>query len=45
MAQAIVLRQPGGPLALRLEEVTVAPPAAGELRLRHTAIGMNFHDI
>jgi NADPH:quinone reductase len=45
MAQAIMLRQPGGPLALHLEEVTVPPPAAGALGLRHTAIGVNFHDI
>lgn len=45
MALAIVMRQPGGPEVLRLEEITVGAPGRGELRLRQHAIGVNFHDI
>lgn len=35
----------GGPEQLRLETVELAPPATGEVRLRHTAIGLNFIDL
>lgn len=45
MAQAIVLREPCESTALRIEEISVGAPAAGELRLRQHAIGVNFHDI
>jgi NADPH:quinone reductase len=44
MTQAIVLREPGGPDRLLWETVTVADPGPGELLIRHTAIGVNFHD-
>lgn len=43
--RAIVVAAPGGPEVLRLETVALAPPAAGELRLRQTAVGVNFHDV
>lgn len=43
-AQAIVLRETGGPETLRLEEVAVGAPGPGEIRIRQTAIGVNFHD-
>ncbi len=45
MTQAIVLREFGGPQALRLETVAVGDPGPGELRVRQTAIGVNFHDV
>lgn len=45
MPRAIVIRAPGGPEVLRPEEVTVGLPGAGEIRLRQTAVGVNFHDI
>src|ERR1700684_3405821 len=45
MAQAIVLHEPGAPAALQLEDVRVGTPGAGGLRLRQTAIGVNFHDV
>lgn len=45
MAQAIVLREYGGPEVLRLESVEVGAPGPGQLRLRQTAVGVNFHDI
>jgi NADPH:quinone reductase len=44
MTQAIVLREPGGPEKLLYETVEVGEPGPGELLLRHTAIGVNFHD-
>ncbi|MGE0419591.1 MAG: quinone oxidoreductase [Acetobacteraceae bacterium] len=43
--QAILLEAHGGPDVLRLREVPLGPPGPGELRLRQTAIGVNFHDI
>ena len=45
MARAIVMRTPGGPEVLKVEDVEVSAPGAGQVRLRQTAIGVNFHDI
>ena len=45
MAHAIVLREHGGPEVLRLEEVEVGPPGPGEVRLKQTAVGVNYHDV
>ena len=44
MSHAIVLRETGGPEKLQYEQVDVADPGPGELQIRHTAIGVNFHD-
>jgi NADPH:quinone reductase len=44
MTQAILLREPGGPEKLLWETVEVGEPGPGQLRIRHTAIGVNFHD-
>ena len=44
MTHAIVLHETGGPEKLRWESVEVGEPGKGELRIRHTAIGVNFHD-
>lgn len=35
----------GGPEVLRLQEVDLPAPAAGEIQIRHHAIGLNFIDI
>jgi NADPH2:quinone reductase len=45
MSLAIVISEPGGPEVLRPVEREVGAPAAGELRLRQTAVAVNFHDI
>jgi NADPH:quinone reductase len=45
MTKAIRIHANGGPDQLRFEEITLPPPGAGEARLRHTAIGINFSDI
>lgn len=44
MSHAIRFHQTGGPEVLRWEEVEVPPPAAGELRLRQHAVGLNYID-
>jgi NADPH2:quinone reductase len=41
---AIRIHQFGGPEVLRFEEIDLPEPAAGEARIRHTAIGLNFID-
>ena len=43
--QAVRFHAPGGPDVLQLEEMDLPPPGAGEVRIRHTAIGLNFQDI
>ena len=45
MPHAIVLSETGGPENLRWQEVTVGEPGPGQVRLRHTAIGLNFIDV
>ncbi len=45
MAEAILLREHGGPDCLRPEPVTIPALGRGELLVRQTAIGVNFHDI
>jgi NADPH2:quinone reductase len=44
-SRAIRIHKNGGPEELRLETVEVGEPGPGEVRLRHTAIGLNFTDI
>jgi NADPH2:quinone reductase len=43
--QAIRIYETGGPEVMRFEDVELAPPGAGEARVRHHAIGVNFLDI
>jgi NADPH:quinone reductase len=44
MAQAIRFHATGGPEVLKWESVDVAAPGPGEVRVRNTAIGVNFID-
>src|SRR4051812_25478485 len=44
MPRAIRVHRTGGPEVLTWEEVAVPEPGAGEVRLRHTFIGLNFID-
>jgi NADPH:quinone reductase len=44
MTHAIVLREVGGPDKLQYESIEVGEPGRDDLRVRHTAIGVNFHD-
>ncbi|NNF79018.1 MAG: quinone oxidoreductase [Rhizobiales bacterium] len=42
--RAIQMQQPGGPEVMELVEINLAAPGAGEIRVRHTAIGLNYID-
>ena len=44
MPYAIRIHQTGGPEQLRWEEITVGNPGPGEVRVRNTAIGLNYID-
>ena len=42
--KAIRFEKTGGPEVLQWQDVTLAKPGPGEVRLRHTAIGLNYID-
>lgn len=42
---AVIIRQFGGPEVLAIENEPLAAPAAGEVRIRQTAIGFNYIDV
>lgn len=44
MINAIRVYETGGPEVLKYEQVEIGQPAAGEVRIRHEAIGLNFID-
>ena len=44
MVRAVRVHQYGGPEVLRLDEVEVGAPGPGEVRVRQTAIGLNYID-
>jgi NADPH2:quinone reductase len=44
MAHAIRFAKAGGPEVLAWQEVEVGKPAEGQVRLRHTAVGLNYID-
>ncbi len=44
MTHAIRIHETGGPEVLRWEEIAVGAPGPGEVRLRQSAVGVNFID-
>src|SRR3989442_3734391 len=44
MAKAIRFHKQGGPEVLQIDDVPVGDPGPGQVRIRHTAIGVNFVD-
>jgi NADPH2:quinone reductase len=44
MPKAIRIYEQGGPEVMRWEDVDLAPPGAGEIRMRHEAVGLNYID-
>lgn len=44
MTHAIRLHQTGAPELMQWESIALPPPATGEVRLRHHAIGLNYID-
>jgi NADPH2:quinone reductase len=45
MPRAIRIHEAGGPEVMRVEDVEVGAPAAGEVQVHHTAIGLNYIDV
>ncbi len=45
MAKAIIIRAPGGPEAMVLEDVDPGQPGPGQALIRHKAVGVNFIDV
>src|SRR6266567_1198129 len=45
MTVVVRMKSAGGPEQHEVAEVTVGDPGPGEIRIRHTAIGVNFIDI
>jgi NADPH2:quinone reductase len=45
MTKAIRIQKTGGPEVLRIEDVPVPPPGTGEVRVRQTAVGVNYIDV
>src|SRR4029079_14616045 len=44
MAKAVRYHKQGGPEVLQVDDVQVGDPAQGQIKVRHTAIGVNFVD-
>ncbi|HRY05719.1 MAG TPA: quinone oxidoreductase [Hyphomicrobiaceae bacterium] len=44
MVRAIRIHQYGGPEVMKFEEVALGAPGAGEVRIRHKAVGLNYID-
>lgn len=45
MSKAIILHEYGGPEVLKWEDYDPGEPGPGEVRIRHSAMGLNFRDI
>ena len=45
MSKSILMHENGGPEKMRLEDVEVGAPGPGQVKIRHTAIGLNFIDV
>ena len=45
MTKAIRIHAVGGPEAMSYEDVEIGAPGPGQVRVRHTAIGVNFIDV
>ena len=45
MSKAMRIHKPGGPESMQWEDVEVGAPGAGEVRVRHLAVGLNYLDV
>jgi NADPH:quinone reductase len=45
MTKAIIIEKIGGPEQMKLVDLPVGEPGAGEIRIRHHAVGLNFIDV
>jgi NADPH2:quinone reductase len=42
--KAVRIHKTGGPEVLQLDDIELPPPAADQVRVKHTVIGVNFID-
>jgi NADPH:quinone reductase len=45
MTKAFRIHKHGGPDVMQWEDVDLPPPAAGQVRMRHTAVAVNYRDV
>ena len=45
MPKSILMHETGGPEKMQLEDVEVGSPGPGQVKIKHTAIGLNFIDV
>ena len=45
MTKAILVHEPGGPDAMKWEDIEVGEPGEGEIRVRQSAVGLNYIDV
>ena len=45
MSRAVQIARNGGPEEMKIADVPVGEPGAGEIRIRHKAVGLNFIDV
>src|SRR4029078_12215918 len=45
MTKGIRIHAHGGPEVLRYDDIELPPPGPGQVRVRHTAIGINYSDV
>jgi len=45
MSKSILIHENGGPEKMQLADVDVGSPGPGQVKIRHTAIGLNFIDV
>jgi NADPH2:quinone reductase len=45
MGKAFRFHQHGGPEVMQWEDIDVPPPTAGQVRMRHTAVAVNYRDV
>ena len=45
MSKSILIHENGGPEKMQLHDVEVGMPGPGQVKIRHTAIGLNFIDV
>ena len=45
MSRAIIIEKNGGPQELKIVDVKVGEPGAGEIKIAHKAIGLNYIDV
>jgi NADPH:quinone reductase len=45
MSKSILINETGGPEKMQLADIEVGSPGPGEVKVKHTAIGLNFIDI